>query len=355
MEPKGPRNIFTESSPTRNLETAHRKDHNSLFTKFWQELSEGKGTEKGERDVEELVAEYTDVNPLTPLSEEERRKVVQHLRYFFQSGIETYNEVYNDLINNQIILFEKNDARAHSFNISFRSTNTLLNISNIPLEVYNQIIRYSSRPAVRLLERDDKLRILADPEFLHQSQYYVWNPEFLKIWQRFFSSGSRRLTEQEGGYYSSPEEFKEEIRAVRERTGRLKLRVLDVGSNFGLALKDMKDLDPNIETFNMTIDEHPSLFGDHIVRHPAEMVPLEFEETMDLIDSQMAFRYFLYPDIALRNVIKSLSVGGVARIAFIFGGTVNCFPDPNSRVNLDDDERKNRQKVLWTQIKTFLY
>ena len=162
------------------------------------------------------------------------------------------------------------------------------------------------------------------------------------------------MTEQEGGYYSSPEEFKEEIRAVRERTGRLKLRVLDVGSNFGLALKDMKDLDPNIETFNMTIDEHPSLFGDHIVRHPAEMVPLEFEETMDLIDSQMAFRYFLYPDIALRNVIKSLSVGGVARIAFIFGGTVNCFPDPNSRVNLDDDERKNRQRVLWTQIKTFV-
>ena len=81
------------------------------------------------------------------------------------------------------------------------------------------------------------------------------------------------------------------------------------------------------------------------------MMPAKFEEKMDLIDSQVAFRYFLYSDIALRNVIKSLTVGGVARICYEVGDPIN-FTLRNPR--LDEEELLNRQKLLWTSIKTLV-
>ncbi|OGI60815.1 hypothetical protein A2641_02465 [Candidatus Nomurabacteria bacterium RIFCSPHIGHO2_01_FULL_37_25] len=135
---------------------------------------------------------------------------------------------------------------------------------------------------------------------------------------------------------------------------------MDIGGSFGLALKQMKDLDPNIETFNMNINERPSIFGDHVVRHPAEMMPAKFEEIMDLVESQQAFRYFLYTDIALRNVIKALTVGGVAKIAFttypLFSyssfGVLDEDQDAKRLVN--DNELKTRQKALWIELKTLI-
>jgi len=75
-------------------------------------------------------------------------------------------------------------------------------------------------------------------------------------------------------------------------------------------------------------------------------------EKMDIIDSQMAFRYFLYSDIALRNIIKALSVGGVARIHYDEGSPINL--GPNVRVSLSEQELADRQKKLWQDIKKLI-
>ena len=332
------------------------RDHNPLFTKFWEELRSGKGVEKGEADVETLVEAYTNVKTLTPLSKEEMEKIKEHLRLFFRIEINTYNTDYNTLINDEICLVDSRDINFDMFHGGYSvRKNTLLNISHLAREErYWKMIQELKTKGIKALTLEEKVRLFSDPTFLKKTQYYTWEPILSRVAATGFGSGSRRLTEQSGGYYHSNEQFLEEVQAIRGRTGKPMLRILDVGSNFGFALKDMKDLDPNIETFNMTIDEHPSLFGDHIVRHPAEMMPAEFEEIMDLIASQVAFRYFLYSDIALRNVIKSLAVGGVARISYQVGDTIHSFPPPYSRIELDEEEVRNRQRALWASIKTLV-
>jgi ubiquinone/menaquinone biosynthesis C-methylase UbiE len=45
-------------------------------------------------------------------------------------------------------------------------------------------------------------------------------------------------------------------------------------------------------------------------------MPAELEETVDFAISRTAFRYFDYPDIALKNVVKALAEGGWADIYF---------------------------------------
>ena len=47
-------------------------------------------------------------------------------------------------------------------------------------------------------------------------------------------------------------------------------------------------------------------------------MPVSFKNKFDIIISNIAFRYFLFPHIALKNTILSLSKGGRAEIAFAF-------------------------------------
>ncbi len=335
-----------------NPESFSMKDHNPLFTKFWQELLVGKGTEKGEKEVEELVEAYTNVEPINPLSKQEAEKIKEHLRFFFRLKIDSYNKEYNQLINDQILLL---DAKNLNLTLGINYVGSKFNILNSTelskQEKYKKPLESLMEKGVKFLTTAEKVKLFNEPEFFGKARYFAWNSKLLYVRNGLFGSGSRRLTQEEGGYYHSNEEFLEEVRGVRERTGKSKIRILDVGSNFGFALKDMKDLDSNIETFNMTIDEHPALHGDHIVRYPAEMMPAEFKEIMDIVDSQVAFRYFLYSDIALNNVIKSLSVGGVARISYEVGHTSNSFVPGVPRITISEQELNNRQKVLWTGIK----
>ena len=345
-------------SKSKEFESPLREDHNPLFIKFWQELQGGKGTEKGEVDVEELVEFYTNVETLNSLSKEEIFKIKECLRQFFRNRINQYNREYKSIINSEILLVETEyHFRLRELNPGGHGgTNySLINVSVLSQnKKYKKVIESLKAKGIKALTLEEKIRFFNDPKFFKSTQYYNWNPEFLEAGITGFGSGSRQLTgEEEGGYYHSSEEFLEEAKKVRQQTGKSVLRALDVGGNFGFALKDMKDLDPNIETFNMTIDEYPSLFGDHIVRHPAEMMPKEFEETMDLINSQVAFRYFLYSDIALRNIIKALSVGGVAKIAYEIGRAHIASKDFD-KFRLTEEEIKKRQKALWTGIKVLV-
>lgn len=104
--------------------------------------------------------------------------------------------------------------------------------------------------------------------------------------------------------------------AVRKRTAKEVLSVLDVGGNMGLALHQAKGVDPKLETTNMTIVAMPVTYPvDHLDVRPAEIFPAEYQNKFDIIISNFAFTYFLYPDIALENCIKALSIGGEARLA----------------------------------------
>lgn len=100
---------------------------------------------------------------------------------------------------------------------------------------------------------------------------------------------------------------------LRSRTGKKVLHVLDVGGGQGRALHDLQALDPDIVTHNLTMEEHTAMFDvDHLHLRPAERMPADFEERMDLVISNVACRYMLYFDAAYRNVLAALAPGGEA-------------------------------------------
>lgn len=127
--------------------------------------------------------------------------------------------------------------------------------------------------------------------------------------------GSRPLyphKEDDGNYYgyNSREDFLKKLQRIKQRTQRQVLTMLDIGGNIGRALNDAKEIDPTLTTANMTLVNSLIIDGDVVIRRPAEYMPAVFEESFDLIESNVAFTYFLFPDIALKNAIKALFVGG---------------------------------------------
>jgi hypothetical protein len=56
----------------------------------------------------------------------------------------------------------------------------------------------------------------------------------------------------------------------------------------------------------------------------------------------MAFRYFLFPDIALKNAVKALSVGGEANISF---------QNDRCPLGLDSEELLDRMKKVFAWLK----
>lgn len=355
----GDNNFFknSQSKQEASLEVLPAIEHNALFTQFWKELQEGKGTEKGQEMVDQLLKEYIEVEPITKLSDTELLNIKNHLKYSFNREIESYNQFYNRLINDEFILIREGSMPEVPEVLYKPSSDALINISSLRDSTYDfkPIVELLLKSGLNILTQEQKVELCKNPEFLYRVEHYFSDPKDNTQYLRphKWVSGSRNLIIGKlEGYYSSKQDFLAQLEEVRKLTGKSKLKILDVGSNFGFALKDMKKIDNNIETFNMTIDENPSIYGDHIVHHPAELMPKEFYESMDLIESQVAFRYFPYSDIGLQNVIKALSVGGVARIHYTPGHISHISLNENQDVDISREEIKQRDIKLRELLKT---
>jgi len=129
--------------------------------------------------------------------------------------------------------------------------------------------------------------------------------------------GNRDLVGPYDEYFSTAQEFTDLMGELRKRTGVERLKVLDIGCGMGKALEDMKALDPNLETHGITQEQEPGMFrADSFHYNMAERMPADFRNKFQFINSQIAFRYFVFQHIALRNVLLSLSRGGFARLGF---------------------------------------
>lgn len=137
----------------------------------------------------------------------------------------------------------------------------------------------------------------------------------------FFDSAKNKLGDFEAydSYGYTEEYFDSLMSEIRQKTGRQNIRMLDIGGASGKALFEVKQHDPAIETFNITVDEEPSMFPvDHMIVCPVESMPKELEESIDFAVSRTTWRYFTYPDIAIRNTVRALSIEGRADIYVIF-------------------------------------
>lgn len=250
----------------------------------WQGIVEGKFSPRSDEDIDRLIDEeyfqYTPLISLTPLQEQViRDKLKNQLLYLLNQ------EHYKEIAEHQIVRPKKRKQI-----------------------LWNRTTAGTPSWKWQTVTVQEKMQLLQNPNILTTMRYQTENCESgLTGW------GNRRLYEPDY-YLFQKKKFPDVMKRIRDRTEK-KLKVLDIGGGIGLGLHDAKERDPNIETYNLTIDEELAMYAvDHLYLCPAERMPKEFEGKMDLIMSNMAFRYFSFPDLALKNAIKALAVGGEAHI-----------------------------------------
>lgn len=158
----------------------------------------------------------------------------------------------------------------------------------------------------KLLTAEDKIKLFFDPEFTLHTM--ICDKKSTSEGLEYF--GHRSL---EGCKYNT-----QIIDAQVSKKNQIV--VGDIGSGVGRALLDLKGKYRNkIETHGITFEqglgEYPVDFQHYCL---AEYLPKEFEGKFDVIFSNMAFRYFLFQNIAMRNVVKALHKDGIANIHFSY-------------------------------------
>jgi len=166
----------------------------------------------------------------------------------------------------------------------------------------------------RLLAPEEKVRLLSDPK--HWLRFRLRNGNMeggLTHW------GNRDLVGKDDQYFGATAEFTDLLASLRSKTGVDKLAILDIGCGMGKALQDMKEIDSNLETHGIMQEQEPAMFNADFFHYiNAERFPADFRNKFHFINSQIAFRYFSFQNIALRNVLLSLAKGGFARLGFSF-------------------------------------
>lgn len=179
-----------------------------------------------------------------------------------------------------------------------------------------EIIRkLASNSQLKVMGRAKALEIISTPEGWNSAYVMIGDERGGGFGHNLPMQGMRTLD----GYGISHEQLAKSFAGIRQRTGQAELNVLDIGGGMGVALDEIKSLDPNARTINLTVDLEPIMYPvDELVLCPAELLPRRLEESADYIVSRTAFRYFNYPDLALRNAVMALSIGGEADILYSF-------------------------------------
>lgn len=173
----------------------------------------------------------------------------------------------------------------------------------------------SAKGNIRLLSPEEKLSFFFNSNWARYR--YCDN-----LWESsLLLQGNRNLFDryEAGGYFENAAELRNLLYQIRESSKVKKLRVLDIGCGIGMALQDMKEIDANLETHGITMEQEPWMFyADFFHYNLAERMPTTFRSQFHLIVSNMAFRYFLFAHLALRNVVLALAKGGYAQLHFSF-------------------------------------
>jgi SAM-dependent methyltransferase len=95
--------------------------------------------------------------------------------------------------------------------------------------------------------------------------------------------------------------------------GKSKLQILDLGSMTSQMLSEVKDIFiDTIVTHGLSPFHCPQYKVDHFHCLYGEYLPKSFANQFDLIVSQRAIEYAMFPDLILENIVQSLAPGGEA-------------------------------------------
>ncbi len=112
-------------------------------------------------------------------------------------------------------------------------------------------------------------------------------------------------------YYATDAE-----RLLADLPTRTGATVLDVGAGINMALRDLQRIDSTIITIGTTVDPEPAIHPiDRQMFMPAEFLPEDLRENVDLVMCSISLRYHTLPYISIQNMIECLKPEGVLLFA----------------------------------------
>ena len=298
-----------------NIKTENKKDFegitvnkdNPFLSYFWKSFETGNFVPIPENAVENIVNHYLDTTPMITLSDKECEALREDMTIAFKEKVLLYNSETEKLLKKFVYFIPGDVYVEYSGENRKVIKDTVVYITDEKNQAIENLGHHPS-------STEEKVDYFSKPFFWDDSTFVSIVRGGESVSTQMFVPGSRSLYYYPG--YAEEKDFIDLLERVKKDTQKEKIKMLDVGGNIGRALYDAKKVDPNIETFNMTLDEAPAIYGDHVIRTPVEVMPKNLEEEIDIIESNVSFRYFSFPDIALFNIIKALSVGGEADIDF---------------------------------------
>ena len=174
----------------------------------------------------------------------------------------------------------------------------------------------------KTLSFHDKIRILTDTNLFSNVRIRIVENDGSRSSSDLGNWGNRFLF-GEGGYAGMSRSILRalcsKVQRVQQHDPETPFRVLDIGCGRGLALQDVHKILSNAVLTGITASPEPAMAQgvSYYFRAP-ELMPAAFFESMDVVVSNRAFEYFAFPEIALRNGLLSLRVGGVIDIDYSY-------------------------------------
>jgi SAM-dependent methyltransferase len=300
-------------------------DYKELFNHFWKAIDTSTFIPKTSSEIDRIMNEiYLSEDPLV----ETNKNIESNIKKSIEQTLETVlnKDIFKIIAENPIIYlrYEKtNNLDNTKYNTLDKFwqgiifTHNYLFMTNMEKNYENwyekrqEAMRIALTLGGKILSKKEKKEHFSNREIWEEGRYVKDNSNSgFSFWghRKLFSNGKSE------SYYHKKENFIKRIEDIKKDTGKRKIELLDIGGGFGEACEDAENLNIGIHATNLLIDPLPVKFRTDTILCSAERMPKRFKNSYDIILSNMAFRYFSYPDIVLENVIQSLNVGGVALI-----------------------------------------
>ena len=303
---------------------------------FWQSVMEGKWRPMSDTEISRLISDhYLARPPLTPITKTEKDTLTLHLTNYLK--VHLNRQTQRLLCENPIVFFNNPapDPEIEKLTWGF----PLVFLAGNPAE---RAIALGATP----LSPIQKIALFSNP-VIWRNASLRWDDTSMPVisegTRRFFSHKPLGQIAQMDTYGFTPTHFRQILEDLRKRVGKKPIQVLDIGGGNGLAMYELEQYFSHgvIVPTNLTLEEHPAFWPvSRQVLAPAEYMPEYFHEAFSLIVTNMATRNFTYPDIAIRNALYALAVGGFAKLDF--------FWDNNP---LPRKELGRRSVALWDRLK----